>query len=138
MKVFIDTNIFLDLILKREYYQEAMLIFNAIEKQLFIGYIADITILNIDYIAKKQIKNIKEFLSIVNQTFVINGASNDMIDQALKIQNNDLEDNIQYLIAKQNNCDVIVTNDQNFYSKDIKTINSIEFKQRYITPFTNS
>ena len=138
MKVFIDTNIFLDLILKREYYQEAMLIFNAIEKQLFIGYIADITILNIDYIAKKQIKNIKEFLSIVNQTFVINGASNDMIDQALKIQNNDLEDNIQYLIAKQNNCDVIVTNNQNFYSKDIKTINSIEFKQRYITPFTNS
>jgi len=138
MKVFIDTNIFLDLILKREYYQEAMLIFNAIEKQLFIGYIADITILNIDYIAKKQIKNIKEFLSIVNQTFVINGASNDMIDQALKIQNNDLEDNIQYLIAKQNNCDVIVTNNQNFYSKDIKTVNSIEFKQRYITPFTNS
>jgi len=138
MKVFIDTNIFLDLILKREYYQEAMLIFNAIEKQLFIGYIADITILNIDYIAKKQIKNIKEFLSIVNQTFVINGASNDMIDQALKIQNNDLEDNIQYLIAKQNNCDIIVTNDQNFYSKDIKTVNSIEFKQRYITPFTNS
>ena len=138
MKVFIDTNIFLDLILKREYYKEAMLIFNAIEKQLFIGYIADITILNIDYIAKKQIKNIKEFLSILNQTFIINGASNDMIAQALKIQNNDLEDNIQYLIAKQNNCDIIITNNQNFYSKDIKTVNSIEFKQRYITPFTNS
>ena len=138
MKVFIDTNIFLDLILKREYYKEAMLIFNAIEKQLFIGYIADITILNINYIAKKQNKNIKEFLSILNQTFIINGASNDMIAQALKIQNNDLEDNIQYLIAKQNNCNIIITNNQNFYSKDIKTVNSIEFKQRYITPFTNS
>jgi len=32
MKIFIDTNIFLDFLLKREYYEDAMIIFNAVEK----------------------------------------------------------------------------------------------------------
>lgn len=59
MKIFIDTNIFLDLILKRKNFHDALLIFNAIEKKLFSGVVLDIAILNIDYIAKKQVKNIK-------------------------------------------------------------------------------
>ena len=62
MKIFVDTNIFLDLILKREKFHDALLIFNAIEKKLFEGIILDITILNIDYIAKKQVKNINQIL----------------------------------------------------------------------------
>ena len=37
MKIFVDTNIFLDLILKREKFHDALLIFNAIEKKLFEG-----------------------------------------------------------------------------------------------------
>ena len=65
MKIFVDTNIFLDLILKREKFHDALLIFNAIEKKLFEGIILDITILNIDYIAKKQVKNIT-ILSILD------------------------------------------------------------------------
>ncbi len=50
----LDTNIFLDLILKRDDYNSALIILNAIEKRVFEGVIADITVLNIDYIAKKQ------------------------------------------------------------------------------------
>lgn len=38
MKIFVDTNIFLDLILKRENFDKALLIFNAVEKQLFMGF----------------------------------------------------------------------------------------------------
>jgi len=36
MKVFVDTNVFLDLILKRETYKEALLIFNAVEKKCLL------------------------------------------------------------------------------------------------------
>ena len=86
MKVFIDTNIFLDLILKRKNYKEALIIFNAIEQELFIGVILDITILNIDYIAKKQVKDIREFLSLVNKTFLVIGANNKNIESALKLE----------------------------------------------------
>jgi len=132
MKIFIDTNIFLDLILKREFYKEAMLLFNAIEKRMFAGYIADITVLNIDYIAKKQIKDIRAFLNVVNKTFIINGATNDIVQKALNIKNNDLEDNLQYLIAKENGCTLIITNDKNFYAKDIDILSSLEFKEKYL------
>jgi predicted nucleic acid-binding protein len=132
MKLFLDTNIFLDLILKREEFDKALLIFNAIESRLFSGVILDITILNIDYIANKQAKDVKEFLRLVNKHFEIVGISNEMIERALKIDNNDLEDNLQYLSAINSKCEIVITNDKSFYTKDIETVSSSEFVQRYL------
>jgi predicted nucleic acid-binding protein len=132
MKLFLDTNIFLDLILKREQFDKALLIFNAIESRLFSGVILDITILNIDYIANKQVKDVKEFLKLVNKHFEVVGAFNEMIEQALKIDNKDLEDNLQYLSAINSKCEIVITNDKSFYTKDIETVSSSEFVQRYL------
>ena len=132
MHLFIDTNIFLDLILKREKYKEALFIFNAIEKKIFSASVLDITILNIDYIAKKQIQNTNAFLSTVNQLFQVLGASNISIKNALEIDNNDLEDNLQYICAKEAECEVIITNDKNFYSQSIVKMTSSEFVQQYL------
>ena len=132
MKIFIDTNIFLDLILKRQNYKEALKIFNAISKGIFIGVILDITILNIDYIAKKQVRGIKDFLEIINGTFIINGADNKLISKALKIKNNDLEDNLQYLCAKENSCKVIITNDKKFYNDSLELLSSVTFVKKYL------
>ena len=132
MKLFLDTNVFLDLILKREHFDKALLIFNAIETRLFSGVILDITILNIDYIANKQVKDVREFLKLVNKHFEVVGASNEMIEQALMIDNKDVEDNLQYLSAKNSNCEIVITNDKNFYTNDIKTVSSSEFVQRYL------
>jgi predicted nucleic acid-binding protein len=127
MKLFIDTNIFLDLILKREYYKEATQIFNAVSKNIYSGVILDITILNIDYIAKKQVKDIRNFLKVINDNFTIIGASNETIKKALNMSNKDLEDNLQYINAKEYECKVIITNDKSFYSKDIEVLSSVEF-----------
>ena len=132
MKIFIDTNIFLDLILKRENYKEALILFNAIEQELFKGVILDITLLNIDYIAKKQIKDIREFLSLVNKTFVIVGATNFEIKEALKLENIDLEDNLQYIMAKKSDCKMIISNDKNFLQKELQIISSKEFVNEYL------
>ena len=127
MKIFVDTNIFLDLILQREHYDKSLLILNAIEKNLFSGVVLDISILNIDYIAKKQVKEIKDFLTLINRQFEVVGATNKMIEDALAIDNNDLEDNLQYIAAKKSGCDLVVTNDKNFVIKDIVTLSSSEF-----------
>lgn len=132
MKIFIDTNIFLDLILRREGFEKALLIFNAVEKKLFSACILDITILNIDYIARKQVKDIKGFLKLVNRQFNIFGTSNEMIEEALNLDNNDLEDNLQYISAKKLKCDVIITNDQNFYIHEIPTLSSNAFVEKYL------
>jgi predicted nucleic acid-binding protein len=132
MKIFVDTNIFLDLILKREEFDKALLLFNAVEKKLFDAVILDITILNIDYIAKKQIKDIRDFLTIVNSNFQILGSSNEQIAKALMLKNNDLEYNLQYTLAKEHNCEAIVTNDKSFYAKEIEIVSSKEFLEKYM------
>ncbi len=132
MNIFIDTNIFLDLILKRENFKESLLLFNAIEKGFFNAVILDITILNIDYIAKKQTKNTNEFLTTVNKLIKVVGASNEMIEKALKIDNSDLEDNLQYICAQYSKCELIVTNDKKFYSADIEKVSSVEFVNRFL------
>ncbi len=132
MKIFVDTNIFLDLILKRENFENALLIFNAIEKKLYSGVILDITLLNIDYIAKKQVRDIKGFLGLVNTVFEVTGGTNKMFNEALSIKNDDLEDSLQYISAKKLMCDVIVTNDKIFYSKEIVKFTSNEFVNKYL------
>lgn len=132
MKIFIDTNIFLDLILKREYYKESLQIFNAVSKNIYTATILDISILNINYVAQKQTKDIREFLNAINDTFEVLGANNKLISKALKMRNNDLEDNLQYICAKDNDCEIIITNDKNFYSKDIEVYSSVEFTKRYL------
>jgi len=39
----------------------------------------------------------------------------------------DLEDTIQYIMAKKEKCDLIISNDKNFISKDIRLMSSEEF-----------
>lgn len=132
MKIFLDTNIFLDLILGRDGAKEAVLIMNAIEKQLFEAYLLDITLLNIDYVAKKQVKDIRAFLSLVNETMNIVGANNKIIAEALQIENDDFEDSVQYVSAKNSGCTLVVTNDKKIYNQDIKICSSLEFIEIYI------
>lgn len=108
------------------------MILNACDQGIFRGFIADITLLNIDYIASKQSKEIKAFLKIINKTFSVIGADNELFALALNLDNSDLEDNIQYLCAKVSTCDVIVTNDKKFYKGDMKVVNSQAFVDLYM------
>ena len=131
MKIFIDTNVFLDVILNRENVQASTQILNSCHQKIFDGYVADITLLNIDYIASKQTKEIKSFLQIINDSFTVVGADNSVFDLALKIDNNDLEDSVQYICASMQKCDVIVSNDKGFHRGDIEVLDSFEFIERW-------
>lgn len=132
MKIFIDTNIFLDLILKRDRFEDALMILNSCSQNIFKGYVADITLLNIDYIASKQIKEIKDFLKVINRSFTIVGANNEVFKLAFDIKNSDLEDNVQYICSSINACDVIISNDNSFYKGEVKVLSSREFVDEYI------
>jgi predicted nucleic acid-binding protein len=132
LKIFLDTNIFLNLLLKRDGYKEAIMILNACSQNIFQGFICDITLLNIDYIASKQVKNIRNFLKIVNETFTIVGLDNLMLEKALDIDSNDLEDNAQYICAKENSCHLIVSDDRAFYKGDIIVLSSKDFVKTYM------
>lgn len=132
MKIFIDTNIFLDLLLDREYSREAKSVLSSIQEGLFEAVTADISLLNIDYIAKKQTENIKYFIDYINQIVVVVGADNNDIAQALHINNRDFEDNLQLVFAKRSNCDLIITNDLSFPKGRTKIISSTNFVEQYL------
>jgi len=132
MKIFIDTNIFLDLLLDREYSNEAKSVFLSIQEGLFEAVTADISLLNIDYIAEKQTENIRYFIDYINQIVVVVGADNNDIGQALHIDNKYFEDNLQLVLAKRSNCDLIITNDLRFPKGGIKIISSTSFVEQYL------
>jgi len=132
MKIFLDTNIFLDTLLGRENHPESTQILNACAGGVFEGCVADITLLNIDYIARKQVKRLDPFLKTVTDVFVIVGADNALFDQALTIGHDDLEDTVQYLCAQAHRCDVIISNDKDFYQGDIPVMTSGAFVDQYL------
>lgn len=124
MRIFIDTNIFLDLLLKRNNFKSAKGVIQSVLEGKNEGYVSDITLLNIDYIARKQVVEIRDFLQLISDFFIIVGAGNKEMNQALKIDNKDLEDNLQYVLAKRSMCELIVSNDNSFLKKDIKIVSS--------------
>ena len=132
MKIFLDTNIFLNLLLKREGYEEAVVILNACSQNIFRGFVCDITLLNIDYIASKQVKDIRNFLKAVNEVFTIVGLDNAMFKKALDINNRDLEDNAQYICAEENSCHFVVSDDRGFYKGDVIVLSSKDFVKKYM------
>lgn len=131
MKVFLDTNIFLDMLLGREQSASAKQIIQLIQDGLYQGYVADITLLNIDYVAKKQKKDIRKFFYFMEENFKIVGADNNDVLNALDVKNRDLEDNFQYILAKKLACRLIISNDKAFFKKDIPVLNSESFLIKY-------
>jgi len=132
LKIFLDTNIFLNLLSKRDGYKEAAIILNACSQNIFQGFVCDISLLNIDYIASKQVRDIRNFLKTVNETFTIVGLDNVMFEKALDIDNIDLEDNAQYICAKENNCHLIISDDKTFYKGDVMVLSSKDFIKKYM------
>ena len=132
MTVFVDTNVFIDFLFKRDGYDEALLIFKAIKQHIFEGYVSDISLLNIDYVARKHTVDTQAFLKIIARDFVIVGADNNLFHRAFSIANNDLEDTVQYLLAHQHGADCLITNDRTFYRGAIPLLSSHEFIKRYL------
>jgi len=132
VKVLLDTNILLDFLLLREKEQAAKDILEFNKNDNFKFFVADISLINIDYIAKKEVANIRDFLKYINNHFMVIGADNSSFKTALNLENRDLEDNLQYSLALREGCDYIVTNDKNFVKKDIKIIGSDDFVLKYL------
>ena len=132
MKIFVDTNVFLDIVLRRGDYDDSLAIFKAVKNRVYEGVVADISLANIAYISRKVDVDIRAYLSAIEQSFSVQGAGNTIIQDALLLANDDIEDNIQYHIALYAECDCIVSNDKGFYRGDIEILGSVMFVDRYL------
>lgn len=135
MKVFIDTNVLIDLLLEREGYQEAASILLCQKERKCSLWLSSLTMANIAYILRKKIKGeelynaldkLKIFFNIVDLT-----AGN--VESALKLRANDFEDALQYFSANNVQADVIVTrNEKDFCFSAIKVVSPKYFLEEYI------
>jgi predicted nucleic acid-binding protein len=127
MKIFVDTNVFLDLLLSRERAAEAETLLNAVEAGLHEGVVLDISLVNIDYVAAKQGVDARAFLSLVVRHFRVVGIDNALAAEALEAASRDFEDAMQLVAARSQSCEVIVTNDKGFDAEGMVCCSSAEF-----------
>lgn len=112
-KLFVDTNIIIDLLAKREpFYLEAAELFTmAINKQLEVS-ISVITLVNINYILRKQLdaNTAITLLRKVRSIVKVFALTDEMIEKALnETLFSDFEDAIQYITALENNQQILIT-----------------------------
>ncbi len=132
MKLFLDTNIFMDMLFERQQGHYAKQIIQLIQNGIHEGVVADITLLNIDYVAKKQNQQIRQFLYFIESNFAIIGADNRDMYHALELDNHDLEDNVQAMLAKKTACDLIISNDKSFIQNSLAVLGAESFLAQYL------
>lgn len=134
-KVFFDANIINDIYdSKRALAKDSYL---CLKQCLEYGYeivtSCDI-VTNVYYITAKYTDklNALDALEDIEAIFTILPFDNALLKSAVALMKKDasfvdLEDTIQYLLAKQNGCEMIVTNDKKFISKDVKLYSAEAF-----------
>jgi len=134
-KIFIDTDIILDLFAKREPFNKAAIVlFSLVEKNKVHAFTTPVVFSNLFYILTKfktrkfahsTLRKLRLLLSIIQ-------VDEKVIDLALNSDFKDFEDAIQYYAAKLNNLEFIITrNVKDFSSKVINVLTADDFIERF-------
>lgn len=119
MKLLIDTNVILDLVLNRTNAATSASLFRKISIAKDSAYITASSVTDLFYIIRKETHNINLSYSIMEKILkivsVITVTESD-ICTALMLKWNDFEDCVQYAAARRNGIDYIITNN----TKDFK------------------
>lgn len=125
-KVFIDANIFIDINDElRENYQQSLELLNFFLQKNVAVYTSCDLITTIYYILSKKGKlHALESIEKLNKICKVIELSNKDIEKTTQLMREnenfrDLEDTLQYVLAQKVECDLIVSNDKAFYSKEI-------------------
>ena len=134
MKIFIDTNVFLDALLNRDNGLSKKLI-QHLEKQNIEIFLSDISVINIAYIIRKDFSKdeIKEIVDMLLKKHIIVCASGKIIEDANRSKFKDFEDGVQYFCAKEIEADLIISNNKKDFSEsDIFVLKADEFYALYM------
>ena len=131
-KLFIDTNIVIDLLSRREpFYEEAANIFSLADKKIIELSISSLTIANTSYTLLRQTNSTsaKEILRKLRLIINILPLDDKIIGIALNDNSfDDFEDGLQYFTAIENNQDLIITrNLKDFKNSNIPVMTARQF-----------
>ncbi len=129
MNVFIDTDIILDLLAKREpFYIYAAELFTLVDRKKIKAFTSPIIFANLHYILKKQKSNdsVLQSLRKLKALVKILPIDTKVIELALNSDFKDFEDAIQYFTAVNDGIEILVTRNKTDYSKAKITISTPE------------
>jgi len=128
-KVFVDANVIIDMFDKnRENCIVANIIMNyCVDKDLELYTSCDLVTTVYYILSKKGKKKALEDIKAASDIFELIPFANEDLNKAIYLMEKDqrfkdLEDTLQYVLAKKEGCDLILTNDKGFYSPDIKVV----------------
>jgi len=130
VKVLIDTNVALDILMHRADYDNSVTVFAMAEKALITGFISASAITDVFYVAKSKLgkKPTKEAIKELLQIFKPAAVTDTNIFQALDMDWNDFEDSVQYTVGEGLSVDYIITrNTQDFSSSNIPAVTPEQF-----------
>ncbi|MEG4216657.1 PIN domain-containing protein [Microcoleus sp. Pol14C6] len=135
MRVLIDTNIVLDFLLQREpFFQDAELLFQAIDAGQIIGYVTATTLTDIFYISRKHTRSVEQARQAVLETLtamVICPIDRAVLESAFNSGLVDFEDAVQIFGAVAQGLDPILTRDnKGFLSSPIPVLSIQELLQQ--------
>jgi predicted nucleic acid-binding protein len=132
--LFVDTNIVLDLLQKREaFYEEAQELFTLADRKEITLFVSSLTIANTHYLLSKHYNpnDARKILSKFKVLVRILALDDKIIDLALTSGLKDFEDAIQLHTAMENNMDLILTrNKKDFRGQSIPILTAKEYLKR--------
>lgn len=134
-KLFVDSDIILDLLAKREpHYIHSSKLFTLIDKKEIAAYTSPLIFANLHYLLKKLTSNTSALKSLRKlKTFVnILPIDEKVIDLSLNSEFSDFEDAIQYFTAVNNGINLLLTRNKHDYKKSkIPILTAEEFMKTW-------
>jgi len=131
LKVLVDTNVILDVLLARESFMDAALeIFGKVERSEVEGFLCATTITTIDYLLTQSItkEKSKEALRHLLKLFEVAPVNRSVVEKALQSKVVDFENAVLEQAAKLVSVDVIVTrNGKDFRKSEVSACDPYEF-----------
>lgn len=125
-RIFIDTNVIIDVLMRREGFLASAKVLALAKKDNVSLFVSVLTMANIAYILRKTLKGdafYQEITKIASLLYVMD-ITTEHFQLAIKLRAKDFEDALQYYCVMSNSCDVIVTRnkkDFNFSEVNVMT-----------------
>ena len=132
MRVFIDTNVLIDVIAERKpFYADSAAIWTLAEKGQITGLVSAISFTNIYYVVRRleDAKKARRALQLLRDTFQAAACDQQIINQAIEAKLKDFEDAVQYVSTVRAGADCLVSRNPGHFptAQDCPVLTPAEF-----------
>ena len=136
MRVFVDTNVLIDVIAKRQpFYDDSAAIWTLAEQDQIIGLVSAISFNNVYYVVRRleDSRKARRALELLRDTFQVMACDQQVLNQAIEAKFKDFEDAVQYVSAVRASADCLVSRNPDHFptAKDCPVLTPTEFLAAY-------